>query len=73
MVMMLFEHSNKRGTRKLSSADLALQNTGAFKVCSSRYRHLLIALWAHSPLSSGLGAASIAAALIFSNTTHTAR
>ena len=46
--MMLF------GTRTLSSADLALQNAGA--IAAADYG--LLAVWAHSSLFSGLGAAS---------------
>ena len=41
----------------LSGADLALQDTGA--LAAAEYGRL--AVWEHSPLFSGLGAASIAA------------
>ena len=44
-------------TRTLSGADLALQDTGA--LAAAEYGRL--AVWEHSPLFSGLGAASIAA------------
>ena len=44
-------------TRTLSGADLALQDTGA--LAAAEYGRL--AVWEHSPLFSGPGAASIAA------------
>ena len=44
-------------TSTLSSADLALQDTGV--LAAAEYDRL--AVWAHSPLFSGLGAASTAA------------
>ena len=44
-------------TRTTSSAGLALQDTGAF--AAAEYNRL--AVWAHSPLFSGLGAAFTAA------------
>ena len=45
-------------TRTFSSADLALQDTGALAAAEYYGR---LAVWAHSPLFSGLGAASTAA------------
>ena len=51
--MMQFE----QGTGTLSSADFALQDTGA--LAAAGYGRL--AVWEHSSLFSGLGAASTAA------------
>ena len=49
--MVLFEQH-----RTLSGADLALQDTDALAAAE----HGRLAVWEHSPLFSGLGAASIA-------------
>ena len=51
--MILFEQN----PYYISSADLALQNTGAIAAAE----HGRLAVWVHPPLFSGLGAASTAA------------